>query len=277
MLSTRICRYYPSSIDVEGHQLTRPIVYDLIALAPEDARQEWLDVAELITPSCLIYRDDAQIFIQAFYWALSNIPVPRRRLPPSLRAQCSSRQNYIVQEFSRLVALKDDLILAKQLSGSDDQDSGLRLYAFLELDVEHHGPFGTLQLLQKISNGNKMLHHRHVPPMCCLGVCSNDAVFNLLATIVVSLGQRLSDCSQTSMSEVVELFQILLSHYRTSPDKYSHILPELSRMLEPAEFCLLFCLLLNTDMDHLWEWDTFKLWLQRISMPAQSVPQPISA
>ncbi|KAK1807244.1 hypothetical protein LTR12_018412, partial [Friedmanniomyces endolithicus] len=56
-----------------------------------------------------------------------------------------------------LSSVKDPTALARGLTGRDPYDDSLRLCAFLELSADRDGPFGILNLLNRIQKGRKAM------------------------------------------------------------------------------------------------------------------------
>ena len=93
--------------------------------------------------------------------------------------------------FDHIVVIKDDTELARNLTGIDTYDNSIRLCAFLELFVERYGPFGVLDILNRILRGRKHLRYGDLK-LDHLTKASPDSINNLIATIVHSLSQHLA-------------------------------------------------------------------------------------
>jgi hypothetical protein len=66
---------------------------------------------------------DLPYVLPCFYWIKTHLPSPYVRLPPLLRMQCNERQRRLYRTFERIVVIKDDVELARALTGADIYDN----------------------------------------------------------------------------------------------------------------------------------------------------------
>lgn len=125
--------------------------------------------------------------------------------------QCNVRQRRLFHAFKQISSLKNDAELAKALTGIDIYDNSLRLCAFLELSIEHSGPFHVRDLLNRILDGRKELKYGDVK-LDHLTKASPDSVASLVATIVHSLGRHLATtgCDALEMQAVADALSLVL-------------------------------------------------------------------
>ena len=159
-----------------------------------------------------IQRVDLPYVLPCLYWIKTRLPPPYDRLSPLLRMQCNVRQQRLYHKFDQIVAHEDDVDLARALTGDDDYDNSLRLCAFLELFVEHSGPFKVLPILNRILSGRKALQYGDLK-FDHLTKASLDSISNLIATIVHALGQCLAavGCAGYRMQLVADALSLILS------------------------------------------------------------------
>ena len=194
-----------------------------------------------------IQRVDLPYVLPCLYWIKTHLPSPYIRLSPLLRTQCNERQRRLYRTFDQIVALKNDIELARALTGADIYDNSIRLCAFLEMFVEHFGPFGVLPILKRILSGRKDLQYGDLK-LDHLAKASPESISNLIATIVHSLGQRLATvgCAGYRMQLVADALSLILSlSGELEMGKVFHgVLPK----LVAGEVTLCYSLLLATHL-----------------------------
>ena len=202
-------------------------------------------------------RQDIPYVLPCFYWIKGQVKGPYRRLSPSLRMQCNERQRKIYHAFPWLSATTDDAALARSLTSDDDYSDSLRLCAFLELLVENKGPYGVLGALHRIRNGRKRLRYAKTI-FKDLMKSSEDSIFDLLATIVHTLGQSLAEtgCKAQWLQEVADGVSAVLR--LSGEHEMARVFQGTRPKLEGGELTLCYALLLNTGP--LDEDDTAALW-----------------
>ena len=213
---------------------------------------------------------DVPHILPCYYWVKMHLSSPHVRLSPQLRMQCNDRQRRLYRAFDHIVDIKNDMELARKLTGADIYDNSLRLCAFLELFVERFGPFRALGILNRILRGRKDLRYGDLK-LDHLTKASPDSISNLVATLVHSLGQRLaaSGCAGHQLQRVADVLSLILTLSRELDlgKVFRGTLPK----LVAGEVTLCYSLLLTTDLadkesiEEMWT-----LCIQRIDSDVQA-------
>jgi len=175
--------------------------------------------------------------------------------------------------FDRLSSVKDPTDLARGLIGRDPYDDSLRVCAFLELSADRDGPFGILNLLNRIQKGRKAMGYGP-PKFDHLVRAAPESISELVGTIVHSLGQRLAraGCSARHMQDVADAISLILalSGDRDMGQVLFRVLPKLRRGEITLSFSLLLATGLATDESCAEMWDLFSHALARPPITAES-------
>lgn len=217
---------------------------------------------------------DVPYVLPCFYWIKTHLSTPHIRIPPVLRVQCNERQRRLFRVFNSIPS--EDHRLAKVLTGVDDYDNSVRLCAFLELFVEESGPFDVSRMLDKIKRGRKSLKYGDLK-LDHLSKASPDAIGNLVATIVHSLGQHLAtgDCRGCQLQDVADALSLILhlSGEREVGKIFDVVLPR----LVAGEVGLCYALLLTADAaDEEGREELWRLLVGRMRQNGQSHRDDIS-
>ncbi|KAK1810050.1 hypothetical protein LTR12_015598 [Friedmanniomyces endolithicus] len=210
--------------------------------------------------------EDVPDVLRCFYWMRSHDREGFLQIPPVLRMSCNARQRRVMLSFDRLSSVKDPTDLARGLIGRDPYDDSLRVCAFLELSADRDGPFGILNLLNRIQKGRKAMGYGP-PKFDHLVRAAPESISELVGTIVHSLGQRLAraGCSARDMQDVADAISLILalSGDRDMGQVLFRVLPKLRRGEITLSFSLLLATGLATDESCAEMWDLFSHALAR--------------
>ena len=213
---------------------------------------------------------DLPYILPCYYWVKMHLSFPHVRLSPLLRMQCNERQRRLYRAFDHIVVIKNDTELARNLTGIDTYDNSIRLCAFLELFVERYGPFGVLDILNRILRGRKHLRYGNLK-LDHLTKASPDSINNLIATVVHSLSQHLAVNRWVGhqLQRVADAISLVLSlsGERELGKVFRGALPK----LVAGEVTLCYSLLLATDLtDEEGSQEMWTLFVQKMDHDVQA-------